>query len=182
VLSGGLTNADTVAVGGVIEVRSGGTAAGADVFGKLIVDSGGAASGTTIEFGGTELVSGVDSAAQIGGEQDVRGVATSATVEATGLQVVSAGGVANATVIDGGGSATVLKSGTASGTIVRPGGVETVSGTDVGARISAGEQDVFGLASGATVFVGGDQSIESGSTASGTTVLLGGLPVYCSNL
>ena len=101
-------------------------------------------------------------------------MATSATVEATGLQVVSAGGVANATVIDGGGSATVLKSGTASGTIIRPGGVETVSGTDVGARISAGEQDVFGLASGATIFVGGDQSIESGGTASGTTVLLGG--------
>ena len=55
------------------------------------------------------------------------------------------------------------------------GGLEIVSagGTDLGAQISGGEQDVYGLASGATVFTG-SQVVESGGTASGTTVSSGG--------
>jgi autotransporter passenger strand-loop-strand repeat protein len=48
--------------------------------------------------------------------------------------------------------------------------VVSAGGTDLGARISGGEQDDYGLASGATVFTGGTQVVESGGVASGTTV------------
>jgi autotransporter passenger strand-loop-strand repeat protein len=59
--------------------------------------------------------------------------------------------------------------------VIQSGGSENVSagGTDLGAHISGGEQDVRGYASGATVF-GGSQVIEAGGTASSTTVANGG--------
>ena len=157
-----------------MEVRSGGTAGGADVFGELIVDLGGAASGTTIEFGGTELVSGVDfrsadrrraGRARPGHQRHGRGYRVAG-------RFCRRRGQCHGHRRRRFGDGPQVRHGQR--TIIKPGGVETVSGTDVGAQISAGEQDVFGLANGATIFVGGDQSIESGGTASGTTVLLGG--------
>jgi autotransporter passenger strand-loop-strand repeat protein len=65
--------------------------------------------------------------------------------------------------VDFGGSPVVESGGLASGT--------TVNG---------GEQDVFGAASGATVFAG-SQVVESGGIASGTTINSGGLEVVSAN-
>jgi autotransporter passenger strand-loop-strand repeat protein len=60
------------------------------------------------------------------------------------------------------------------GLVVLSGGTEIVSagGTDDGAQISGGQQEVYGIASGATVF-SGSQVVESGGVAAGT-VLSGG--------
>ena len=74
----------------------------------------------------------------------------------------------------------VNSGGTADLTTIDDGGLEIVSagGTDVGAKIAGasvgGEQDVFGLASGATIFTG-SQVVEAGGTASGTVV---SVPVF----
>jgi autotransporter passenger strand-loop-strand repeat protein len=112
------------------------------------------------------------------------------TVESRGFLIVPLGGTASGTVIDTGGTADVygtfvntivdgnlniLSGGHADPTTIFTGGVEVISsgGTDTGALISGGEQNVFGHASGATVFAG-SQVVESGGTASGTTVSRGG--------
>src|SRR5205823_5262898 len=72
----------------------------------------------------------------------------------TGSQVLEAGGSASTTTISG--------------------GIELVSsgGTDLGARVRGGTQNVFGLASNVTVF-SGVQDVQSGGTASGTIVSAG---------
>ena len=67
----------------------------------------------------------------------------------------------------------MLPGGTAVGTtLTNAAGDEIVSagGTDIGAVISAGTQYAYGVASSATVFGGGSQIIESGGTASNTTI------------
>jgi hypothetical protein len=55
--------------------------------------------------------------------------------------------------------------------VITANGSETVlaGGTDFGAQVS-GFEDVFGVASGASVFDDSAQQVESGGTASGTTV------------
>jgi autotransporter passenger strand-loop-strand repeat protein len=60
----------------------------------------------------------------------------------------------------------VEAAGTASSTTISAGN-ETVKagGKDLGARISGGAQDVFGLASGAAIFTGGSQVVETGGSA-----------------
>jgi len=62
------------------------------------------------------------------------------------------------------------------------GGSEIIASTgiDSGAQISGGEQDLFGLASGVTVFTG-SQVVESGGIASNTTVSSGGSLVVLSS-
>jgi autotransporter passenger strand-loop-strand repeat protein len=50
----------------------------------------------------------------------------------------------------------------------------SAGGTDLGALISGGEQDVFGYASGAVV-ASGVQAVESGGTAINTVVSSGGV-------
>ena len=57
------------------------------------------------------------------------------------------------------------------------GGAEIVGagGTDKGAQISGGEQEVFGFASGAAIKSAGTQVLEGGGTASATTVSSGGI-------
>jgi autotransporter passenger strand-loop-strand repeat protein len=66
--------------------------------------------------------------------------------------------------------------------LIYSGGTEIVSsgGTDFGALISGGEQDVYGYASGATVFTG-SQVVETGGSASGTVVSGGGLEIVSSS-
>ena len=61
-----------------------------------------------------------------------------------------------------------MPAGSASATTICASGTEIVSagGTDLGAQISGGEQDVSGLASGVTIFTGGSQVVESGGSAS----------------
>ena len=70
-----------------------------------------------------------------------------------------------------GGHEIVSSGGGASGAVIQNGGSETVSsgGIDSSARISGGEQDVYGFAGGA-VLSGGQQIVEAGGTASGTSV------------
>jgi antigen 43 len=64
----------------------------------------------------------------------------------------------------------VLSGGTALGTTIDGGGSEIVSagGSDGGAQVAGGEQDVFGTASGVTVFTG-SQVVESSGRASNTS-------------
>ena len=57
--------------------------------------------------------------------------------------------------------------GSASATTISTSGLEIVSGTDAGAQISGGEQDVYGAANSDTIFTG-SQVVETGGTASGT--------------
>jgi autotransporter passenger strand-loop-strand repeat protein len=88
---------------------------------------------------------------------------------------VQSGGTASGTIVSSGGTLDVFSGGLADPTTILSGGSETVSahGTDDGAKISGGTQLDYGLASGAMVFTGA-QVIESGGTASGTTVSSGG--------
>jgi autotransporter passenger strand-loop-strand repeat protein len=155
-----------------------GTASGITVnSGLLAVENGGSASGTTVNSGGLEVVSagGNDTGAQIrGGEQDVYGSATNATIF-TGSQVVESGGNASGTTINNGGVEDVFSGGTTSGAIVN-GGVEVVSagGTDNGAQINGGgEQDVYGTAIGTTINAGGRENVYG--TATNTTINSGAL-------
>ena len=67
---------------------------------------------------------GADVGAQIsGGEQDVFGLVSGASV-AAGVQVIKAGGTASATTANSGGAQLVVSGATASGTIVKAGGTE----------------------------------------------------------
>ena len=164
--------------GGVQQVDGLATSTRINSGGTQDVSFGATAGNTTIESGGTEIVSayGIDDGAKIsGGTQLVYGSASGATVFA-GLQVIESGGTASGTTVSGGGTLEVLSGGLADPTMIYSGGSEIVSagGTDNDAQISSGEQDVFGLASGATVFAG-SQVIESGGTAIGTTVSNGGM-------
>ena len=171
VLGGTIDLSGTISGTGVDEIGSGGT---------LVVTSGGLADLTLLLSGGTEIISsgGSDVGALIsGGEQDVFGLATGASVFG-GSQVIEAGGAASGTIVSSGGMVLVNSGAKLTGAVVSSGGTEIVSagGSDVGAKISGGEQDVFGLASGATVFAG-YQVIEAGGVASGTTVSSGGIVV-----
>jgi autotransporter passenger strand-loop-strand repeat protein len=114
--------------------------------GSQVVGSGGTAISTTVNAGSSCDV----------GEQDVYGLAVSTTV-------------------NGGAQEIVLSAGTASVITILSGGSETISagGTDFGAEISGGEQDVYGNAS-ATVDSGGYQYVGSGGTASDAVIYAAG--------
>ena len=188
VLDGTFRNAGTINVlGGTIDLSGTISGTGMDEIGSggtLIVASGGFADPTFIFSGGTEIISsgGSDVGALIsGGEQDVFGLATGASVFG-GSQVIKAGGAASGTIVSSGGTVVVNSGAKLTSGVVSSGGTEIVSagGSDLGAKISGGEQDVFGLASGTTVLAG-SQVIETGGTAinaivkgGGTIVLDGG--------
>jgi autotransporter passenger strand-loop-strand repeat protein len=78
-------------------------------------------------------------------------------VSSGGSVLVDSGGTVLDTRISSGGLLHVSSGGLADPTTIFSGGSEIVSagGTDNGAQISGGEQDVFGSASGATIFSGG---------------------------
>jgi autotransporter passenger strand-loop-strand repeat protein len=176
VLSGGLADPTTISSGGTEAVSAGGSDLGArisggeqDVYGRAsgamvftgsqVVEAGGIANSTIIDDGGTETVSsgGTDLGGQIsGGEQDVYGFA-SGTAVFTGSQVVEAGGLADSTTIYGDGNEMV-----------------SGGGTDLGAQISGGEQDVYGFASGTVVFNGSQVVEASGGLANLTTIYSAG--------
>jgi autotransporter passenger strand-loop-strand repeat protein len=180
VLSGGTDLNATISGAGRIEVQSGGEAdftivqnVQAFPFVGLYVDFGGTARSTTIN----------------GGDEGVAGVDIGAVVNSGGFQVVQNGGLTSGTIVSSGGTEIVTPGATASGTIVNSGGNETVSsggstfiaGTDQNARISGGEQDVYGVATGDTIFTG-SQVVESGGTASNTVVSGGALDVLSGGL
>ena len=122
----------------------------------------GTAIDTMLDSGGEEIVSsgGSDLCALIsGGTQFDYGYASGAIVF-SGAQLIQSGGSASSTTISGGTE------------IVRAGG------SDIGAHITNGEQDVFGSVVSATIF-GGSQVIESGTTESGV-VISGGTEIVTS--
>jgi autotransporter passenger strand-loop-strand repeat protein len=151
-LNVGGTDVSATIIGGKQEVY--GFASSAIIFAGLQeIKTGGTACGTVISGGSESLnAGGTDvSAAIFGGEQEVYGFASAATIFA-GLQEIESGGTATDTSISGGME------------------IVGIGGTDFGAVIVGGEQDVFGNASG-TVVSSGFQILESSGTASGTTVL-----------
>ena len=144
-----------------------------------MVEAGGTASGTIVNFSGTEQVFGRDVGATLlaGGKQFVSsgGVASGATVFAFSLQTILSSGTAIGTILSN-GQEEVSAGGTAIDTTLVLGGKEYVSagGTDFGALISDTAYDqayqyVYGVASGVNVFAG-SQVVYSGGTALATTV------------
>ena len=102
------------------------------------------------------------------------GLAVSANVMSATPSTCRRAGRPNSTTVSG--IETIYAGGTAGGSVIVFGGVEIVSGTDIGAQLSGGDQGVYGLALGVTVS-GGFQTISAGGTASGT--LAGGpTPAY----
>jgi serralysin len=102
------------------------------------------------------------------------------TIDAAGGTIELSGTISSigANVVTSGGTLFVAVGGSAASVTVSSGGTEIVGGggADAGAQISGGEQNVFGFASGAVVFAG-TQVIESGGTATSTTVKSGGMIV-----
>jgi autotransporter passenger strand-loop-strand repeat protein len=139
--------------------------------------SGGTASATIIDSGGSETVSagGRDFGARIGGREVVYGTARNATIVGGGKQYVGSGGVAGAVTVTHGGSQTVFSGGTTRGTVLS-GGVETVHGTASGTTVDSGGSLVVssgGKASGGTIH-GGLFEVANGGTASGTVSFVSG--------
>jgi autotransporter passenger strand-loop-strand repeat protein len=91
-----------------------------------------------------------------------------------GEQLISNDAAANYTTIGSGGTQLVEAGRNANATTIYTGGLEMASGSDTAALISGGEQDVYGVTSGATAF-DGLQIVESGGTGSGTIVSAGGI-------
>jgi autotransporter passenger strand-loop-strand repeat protein len=103
------------------------------------------------------------------------GLLLSTTVRSGGTLEVLSGAHVSATTVSNGGAFLVSSGGTADPTRLLSGGAEIIAsgGVDSGAQVSGGEQDVFGSASGTTVFSGA-QIVEAGGVASSTTVKNGG--------
>ena len=116
--------------------------------GLLVVEPGGTANNAILS-GGTEFISllGEDDGAQIlGGEQDVFGYASGATIFA-GSQVVEAGGRASGTIVSSGGTLTLLSGGTAINFLIGSGGILEVGSGKIlfGFAVSSGATlDVLG--------------------------------------
>jgi len=133
-----------------------------------VVESGGTAIGSVLS-GGSETVTGSSDFGAVisSGEQLNYGFAGGATIF-KGSQTVQGGGIAS------GSSSTQLlvsSGGLAEAATISSGGSEIVSegGSDLGAAISGGKQLDSGFAGGATVFAG-SQVVQSGGTASSTSV------------
>ena len=173
----GQTNSGIVlAAGETANVWPGGTVVDTTVEGLLNVAAGGIADPTTIGSGGTEVVhrGGTDLGALIsGGEQDVFGFASGATVF-SGLQIVEFGGTASGTTVSSGGTLELLGGASASGFTIASGGTFEIASSYV-----LNDQQ---LLSNATVAIarGGTEVVSSGSTASNTTVSSGGTLVVSS--
>jgi autotransporter passenger strand-loop-strand repeat protein len=90
-----------------------------------------------------------------------------------GVVNVQLGGSVTDTLVYG--NLNILPGGFADPTTIYGGGIEVVSsgGTDLGAQIWGGEQDVFGYVSGVTIYAG-IQVVESGGTSDNTIVSSGG--------
>jgi fibronectin-binding autotransporter adhesin len=110
----------------------------------------------------------------VGGVWTVSGAGSAWNVTG-GTLALSSGGILRDTTVRSGGTFVVSSGGTADPTRLLSSGAEIIAsgGIDGGAQVSGGEQDVFGSASGTTVF-GGSQIVESGGIATGTTVKNGG--------
>lgn len=144
------------------------------VTGIQYVESGGLASGTTIDDDGEQSIyeGGLATGTSIeGGDQIVYGSATDTTIETGGLQYLH--GMATGTVINDGGEQNVYGNGTATGTTVNVGGIQVDWGVAVDTTINGGKQFVVGTASDTTI-LSGVQHVLSGGVANDTTIDTGG--------
>jgi autotransporter-associated beta strand protein/autotransporter passenger strand-loop-strand repeat protein len=181
--SDGQTGTLIEVVGDLGVVQSGGSVIGATVSGRevdaygavtgTLVESGGASSGLlVVEAGGSASATAVNA----GGVENIFGADFGATIGSGGTVHVELGGTAVDAQIESGGGLAILSGGFADPIVISSGGSEVVAagGTDTGARISGGVQLDAGRTSGAMVFSGGSQMIESGGTAMSTSVFAGG--------
>jgi autotransporter passenger strand-loop-strand repeat protein len=189
VATGQTTNSIVVATNAVVNVLAGGTVVDTTVQGLLNVAAGGIDDPTTIDSGGTEIVhrGGSDLGALIsGGEQEVFGYASSATVFA-GAQIVESGGSATDTTVSSGGMLELLGGAKAGGFTLNSGAtLEIASGyvlggaelpSDVTLAIAGGGTEVVssgGTASNTVVSSGGTVNVLSGDTTFESATVFGG--------
>jgi autotransporter passenger strand-loop-strand repeat protein len=139
-----------------LKVISGGTASSTlvDSGGTLFVADGTAANTTILAGGSATIASGSTDTGVVlsGGSQFVFGTATSAVLDANAIQTVESGGVAISATVSDTASQVVLSSGTAIDTIVNGGGTQIVSsGATASGTTISGSGAVLDLLSGAVV-------------------------------
>jgi autotransporter passenger strand-loop-strand repeat protein len=166
-----------------------------DAFGSLseatIINSGGTVVDqgvvalTTINSGGTQLVSSLPThlafagtSTVAGGTQIVQhGFVRSTTVDSGGSDLVSSGGTSSNSIISSGGFEYVYSGGTAVSATVSSGGFEIVSsgGTAIGPLLSGGTValESGGVVSGGVNFAGSGGTLEIFGTAISTAVISG---------
>jgi autotransporter passenger strand-loop-strand repeat protein len=118
----------------------------------------GVASGTEVNSGGAQYVSG--------------GNVFSTTISAGGTQLI-AGGTGSQTILYG--EATVQNGGVARGTRIEAGGVQMIEGSGhaVGTRVESGGQEIVGLQGRdlrSEIYAGGLETVQSGGVTSNATV------------
>nr|MBD0800285.1 autotransporter outer membrane beta-barrel domain-containing protein [Citrobacter sp. C6_1] len=166
-------------------IFSGGTASDTtiDGGGTQIIYDGGTASGTIINNNGEQQVHAGGTASgtiiNSNGEQNIYdgGTASDTTIDEGGTQRIYDGGTASDTTINEWGVQNIYDGGTASGTTINDGGLQFIvdGGTASDTTINEGAQYIYdsGTASGTTINEGAQYIYDSG-TASGTTINAGG--------
>ncbi len=146
-LNGGQVNSATVGFEGLMRVNSG-VANHTEVRnGKVLLNSGGTISSTTVyNFGNIQFFDG--------------GTTYDTVIDSDGRMVVNNGGTANRTTVNASGSMDVYSDGVANHTIVNEGGILTLS--------------LGGVANSAAVSSGGTIRLESGAVANDIRVYEGG--------
>jgi autotransporter passenger strand-loop-strand repeat protein len=181
---GSLSSSPYASTYGYQLVSSGGVASQSlvELGGTQVVSSGGEAIDATISgtnFSGTPITGPVTSLPQgldiLSGTQEIRssGSAIGTRVEAYGVQEVFAGGTAIGTIVDNFGQTTVA-GGTASATVVSSGGALDGGGTAIGSIVYEGGTEDVTSATGCTVS-GGTEVVGAFCVASNTKVLAGGV-------
>jgi len=142
--------------------------------GGQYVETGGTATGTTINSGCQQTVYAGGSASSTmvaGGSQSVYGSADQTEIGAGGLQYIH--GSATNTTVDAGGAQNIYSEGTAAGTTLNAGGNQVDWGMAADTTINGGNQYVWGTAAH-TMINAGIQFVEAGGSASDSTIESGG--------
>lgn len=182
----GSANTPTVSSAGSLEVSSGGVAAFAQVqaFSSETVDLGGVDSSGTV--GGLQTVFGKTVKDVISGGPANEyvsngGVTISNSLIDQGYEYVSSGGSASATTIAPLAELLVYSSGVASGSLVSGEEFLDVGGSSFKDQVSSGGfVDNYGVTTSATLFSRGSATVESGGTASHTTIKVGATETVAS--
>ena len=198
--SGGSATGTTVNSNGFVNVRSGGSAIDATINadGVMDVGSGGVAEGTAVNTDGVQNVFGTATSTIVaGGKQYVTNGATAnwTTVTDAGFMNVSSGGTASSAIVNSGGTLSVAAGGVATGSALNAGGMLAIADGGIasevtqasGAALQASTRAVVqgtnalgafsisgGQANNVLVENGGQLTVNSGDSSSGTVVNAGG--------
>ena len=165
VRAGGAANGVTILASSTAQINSGATATGlilSDGLGRVF----GAASGTLVDGGGSEIVySG--------------GVGSGDSVQSLSKELVSSGGRAVSAAISAGGALDVMAAGVTTGTLVSSGGKELIKSGGVASAtsvLSGGETYVYSGGEAIKAVIAGRSvdTVFSGGVANGLTVSSGG--------